>query len=57
MYKNRNNRKELSLENIIYGRNSVLELLKAGKRSVNKLMVSQTARGSGVTEPLAVCDI
>jgi 23S rRNA (guanosine2251-2'-O)-methyltransferase len=50
MYKNRNNRKELLLENIIYGRNSVLELLKAGKRTVNKLMVSQTARGSAVKE-------
>jgi 23S rRNA (guanosine2251-2'-O)-methyltransferase len=50
MYKNRNNRKELSLENIIYGRNSVLELLKAGKRTVNKVMLSQTARGSAVTE-------
>jgi 23S rRNA (guanosine2251-2'-O)-methyltransferase len=50
MYKNRNNRKEVSLENIIYGRNSVLELLKAGKRTVNKLMVSQTARGSIITE-------
>ncbi|MDR3196150.1 MAG: 23S rRNA (guanosine(2251)-2'-O)-methyltransferase RlmB [Endomicrobium sp.] len=50
MYKNRNNRKELSFENIIYGRNSVLELLKAGKRAVNKLMVSQTARGSAISE-------
>ena len=54
MYKNRNNRKELSLENIIYGRNSVLELLKASKRTVNKLMVSQTARGSVVTEIISL---
>jgi 23S rRNA (guanosine2251-2'-O)-methyltransferase len=50
MYKNRNNRKELSFENIIYGRNSVLEVFKADKRTINKLMVSQTARGSIVTE-------
>jgi 23S rRNA (guanosine2251-2'-O)-methyltransferase len=50
MYKNRNNRKEFSLENIIYGRNSVLELLKVGKRTVNKLMVAHTARGSVITE-------
>ncbi|MCA6071569.1 MAG: 23S rRNA (guanosine(2251)-2'-O)-methyltransferase RlmB [Endomicrobium sp.] len=38
------------LENIVYGRNSVLELLKVGKRSVNKLMVAQTARGTVITE-------
>jgi 23S rRNA (guanosine2251-2'-O)-methyltransferase len=50
MHKNRNNRKEPLLENIVYGRNSVLELLKAGKRTVNKLMVSQTARGTVISE-------
>ncbi|MDR3256651.1 MAG: 23S rRNA (guanosine(2251)-2'-O)-methyltransferase RlmB [Endomicrobium sp.] len=38
------------LENIIYGRNCVLELLKAGKHTVNKLMVSQTARGTIIAE-------
>lgn len=38
------------LDNIVCGRNSVLELLKAGKRSVNKLMVSQTTRGTAITE-------
>ncbi|MCA6084908.1 23S rRNA (guanosine(2251)-2'-O)-methyltransferase RlmB [Candidatus Endomicrobiellum agilis] len=37
-------------ENIIYGRNPVLELLKAGKRSVNKVMISQTARGAAILE-------
>jgi 23S rRNA (guanosine2251-2'-O)-methyltransferase len=49
MHKNRNNRKEVLLENIIYGRNSVLELLKAGKRTVNKLMVSETAQGTVIS--------
>jgi 23S rRNA (guanosine2251-2'-O)-methyltransferase len=50
MYKNRNNKKELDAENIIHGRNPVLELLKAGKRTVNKLMVSQTARGAIISD-------
>jgi 23S rRNA (guanosine2251-2'-O)-methyltransferase len=50
MCKNINNRKKLSHGNIIYGRNSVLELLKVGRRTVNKLMISQTARGSVVTK-------
>jgi 23S rRNA (guanosine2251-2'-O)-methyltransferase len=38
------------LEDIICGRNAVLELLKAGKRSVNKLMLAQTARGAVISE-------
>ncbi|MCL2389874.1 MAG: 23S rRNA (guanosine(2251)-2'-O)-methyltransferase RlmB [Endomicrobia bacterium] len=38
------------LDNIIYGRNPVLELLKAGKRTVNKIMIAQTARGSAISE-------
>lgn len=38
------------LDNIVCGRNSVLELLKAGKRSINKLMVAQTTRGTAITE-------
>ncbi|MDR1941048.1 MAG: 23S rRNA (guanosine(2251)-2'-O)-methyltransferase RlmB [Endomicrobium sp.] len=37
-------------ENIIYGRNPVLELLRAGKRTVNKIMLAQTARGTAVEE-------
>ncbi|MDR3281549.1 MAG: RNA methyltransferase, partial [Endomicrobium sp.] len=44
-------------ENIIYGRNSVLEFLKAGKRSVNKLMISQTARGAVISEIVAVAKL
>ncbi|MDR0977469.1 MAG: 23S rRNA (guanosine(2251)-2'-O)-methyltransferase RlmB [Endomicrobium sp.] len=50
MYKKRIITKDLSLENIICGRNSVLELLKAGKRTVNKLLVSHTAKGSIISE-------
>ncbi|MDR3071829.1 MAG: 23S rRNA (guanosine(2251)-2'-O)-methyltransferase RlmB [Endomicrobium sp.] len=46
---NRNKGQELS-KSIVYGRNSVLELLKAGKRTVNKLMISSTARGTVVSE-------
>jgi 23S rRNA (guanosine2251-2'-O)-methyltransferase len=38
------------LNNIIYGRNPVLELLRAGKRTVNKIILSQTARGSAIDE-------
>lgn len=45
-----NRREEQTLDNIIYGRNSVLELLKAGKRTVNKILLAQTARGTAVTE-------
>lgn len=41
---------ERRLDNIIYGRNSILEMLKAGKRTVNKVMISQTARGAAITE-------
>lgn len=41
---------ERQLDNIVYGRNSVLELLKAGKRTVNKILLAQTARGAAVTE-------
>lgn len=44
------NREEKPLDNIIYGRNSVLEMLKAGKRTVNKIMIAQTARGAAITE-------
>jgi 23S rRNA (guanosine2251-2'-O)-methyltransferase len=54
MYKKKNDKKELELENIIYGRNSVLELLKAGKRTANKLMVSQTARGTVISDIIAL---
>ncbi|MDR2436950.1 MAG: 23S rRNA (guanosine(2251)-2'-O)-methyltransferase RlmB [Endomicrobium sp.] len=50
MDENKNDRKELQLENIIYGRNPVLELLKAGKRTVNKLIISQTARGTVISD-------
>jgi len=37
-------------ENIVFGRNPVLELLKAGKRTVNKIMIAQTARGAAITD-------
>jgi 23S rRNA (guanosine2251-2'-O)-methyltransferase len=36
--------------NIIYGRNPVLELLRAGKRTVNKIILAQTARGTAIDE-------
>ncbi|GHT44735.1 23S rRNA (guanosine(2251)-2'-O)-methyltransferase RlmB [Endomicrobiia bacterium] len=49
MHKEDNNKHKRS-EGIIYGRNSVLELLKVGKRTVNKLMIAQTARGSVISE-------
>ncbi len=41
---------DISSENIIYGRNPVMELLKAGKRTVNKIILAQTARGTAITE-------
>ncbi|MDR2426858.1 MAG: 23S rRNA (guanosine(2251)-2'-O)-methyltransferase RlmB [Endomicrobium sp.] len=44
------NKEEKVLDNIICGRNSVLELLKAGKRTVNKILLAQTARGTAITE-------
>ncbi|MDR3244717.1 MAG: 23S rRNA (guanosine(2251)-2'-O)-methyltransferase RlmB [Elusimicrobiota bacterium] len=37
-------------ENVVYGRNCVLELLKAGKRQINKVLISQTARGKAITD-------
>jgi len=39
-----------SSKSIVYGRNPVLELLKADKRSVNKIMLSKTARGTTISE-------
>ena len=47
---NRNNKKDVSFENIVFGRNVVLELLKVNRRTVNKIMVSKTARGNIVSE-------
>jgi 23S rRNA (guanosine2251-2'-O)-methyltransferase len=41
-------------ESIIYGRNSVLEFLKAGKRSANKLIISRTARGAVISEIISI---
>jgi 23S rRNA (guanosine2251-2'-O)-methyltransferase len=41
-------------ENVIYGRNSVLEFLKAGKRSVNKLIIAKTARGAVISEIISI---
>jgi 23S rRNA (guanosine2251-2'-O)-methyltransferase len=35
---------------IIYGRNPVLELLKSDKRTINKILISQTARGSAIAQ-------
>ncbi|MDR3113826.1 MAG: 23S rRNA (guanosine(2251)-2'-O)-methyltransferase RlmB [Endomicrobium sp.] len=36
--------------NIVFGRNPVIELLKAGKRTVNKILLAQTARGTAIDE-------
>ncbi|MDR0485291.1 MAG: 23S rRNA (guanosine(2251)-2'-O)-methyltransferase RlmB [Elusimicrobiota bacterium] len=36
--------------NFIYGRNSVLEALLSGKREINKILLSQTARGDAVSK-------
>jgi 23S rRNA (guanosine2251-2'-O)-methyltransferase len=47
MYSKNNSR---PLESVICGRNPVLELLKAGRRTVNKIVVSRTARGAAVSE-------
>ncbi|MDR0723640.1 MAG: hypothetical protein LBF23_00420, partial [Endomicrobium sp.] len=47
---NKNNKEDVLFENIVFGRNTVLELLKANKRSVNKIMVSKTARGNIISE-------
>jgi 23S rRNA (guanosine2251-2'-O)-methyltransferase len=47
MYSKNNNR---SLGSVICGRNPVLELLKVGRRTVNKIMVSRTARGAVVSD-------
>ncbi|MDR1511689.1 MAG: 23S rRNA (guanosine(2251)-2'-O)-methyltransferase RlmB [Endomicrobium sp.] len=44
------NNKQLSKKSVIYGRNPVLELLKAGKRSISKIVLSQTARGTVISE-------
>jgi 23S rRNA (guanosine2251-2'-O)-methyltransferase len=40
----------LTENNIIYGRNPVLELLKSNKRSINKIILSKTARGAKISE-------
>jgi 23S rRNA (guanosine2251-2'-O)-methyltransferase len=44
------NKNSKLLTSIVYGRNSVFELLKVGKRTVNKLMISQTARGTIISK-------
>jgi 23S rRNA (guanosine2251-2'-O)-methyltransferase len=36
--------------NIIYGRNSVLEAILSGKRTINKILLSKTAHGSVISE-------
>jgi 23S rRNA (guanosine2251-2'-O)-methyltransferase len=40
--------------NYVYGRNAVAELLKAGKRSVNKILVSKTAHGKPINDIIAL---
>jgi 23S rRNA (guanosine2251-2'-O)-methyltransferase len=50
MYYNKNNKKDVSFENIVFGRNAVLELLKANRRTLNKIMVSRTARGNIISK-------
>ncbi|GHT05015.1 23S rRNA (guanosine(2251)-2'-O)-methyltransferase RlmB [Endomicrobiia bacterium] len=47
MYSKNNSR---SSKNVVCGRNPVLELLKAARRTVNKIMVSRTARGVVISE-------
>ncbi|MDR1721407.1 MAG: 23S rRNA (guanosine(2251)-2'-O)-methyltransferase RlmB [Endomicrobium sp.] len=49
MTRHRNNNPSPS-RGVIYGRNPVLELLKVGKRSVNKIMLSQSAKGRVILE-------
>uniref|UniRef100_UPI0039B9663A RNA methyltransferase substrate-binding domain-containing protein n=1 Tax=Candidatus Ruminimicrobium bovinum TaxID=3242779 RepID=UPI0039B9663A len=34
----------------IFGRNAVLETLKAGNRTINKIFVSKTAHGASISE-------
>lgn len=34
----------------IFGRNAVLEAIKSGKRTINKILVSKTAHGSSISE-------
>lgn len=53
-FKTKKKYEDRPLENIIYGRNSVLELLRAEKRTVNKVMVSQTARGNAIEEIISI---
>jgi 23S rRNA (guanosine2251-2'-O)-methyltransferase len=48
--KNKKTYKVFNSENMVCGRNPVLELLKADKRSVNKIMLSHTARGTAISE-------
>jgi 23S rRNA (guanosine2251-2'-O)-methyltransferase len=46
--------KNTALNDVVYGRNPVLELLRAGKRTVNKIMLAQTARGTAIDEIVAI---
>ncbi len=34
----------------IFGRNAVLEAIKSGNRTINKILVSKTAHGSSISE-------
>lgn len=34
----------------IFGRNTVLETIKSGNRTINKILISKTAHGSGISE-------
>ncbi|MDR3274573.1 MAG: 23S rRNA (guanosine(2251)-2'-O)-methyltransferase RlmB [Endomicrobium sp.] len=49
-----NKNKIKPLDNIIYGRNPVFELIKAGKSTINKIMISQTARGIIISEIISL---
>ena len=51
------NKEERPLDNIICGRNSVLELLRAGKRTVNKVLLAQTAKGTAITKIISLAKI
>ncbi|MDR2066600.1 MAG: 23S rRNA (guanosine(2251)-2'-O)-methyltransferase RlmB [Endomicrobium sp.] len=51
---NKNIEKDTSFQNVVFGRNAVKELLKANKRTINKVMVSKTARGNVVSEIISI---
>lgn len=41
----------------IFGRNAVLETIKSGKRTINKILISKTARGNSISEIIKLAKI